>query len=242
MAYPKVRQFRTGWSFSRLDQYEGCPAQAAYKHLDKLPEPSSPALARGADIHQKAEHYLKGLIRSIPPELKSLETEMKGLKARFKARATNLPIFVEEMWGFTAAWEPCRSDDWNNCRIRIKMDAGYFLTDTHGQIDDFKTGKLRPEMSAKYNDQLDLYNVGMLSKFPQLERASARLLYLDLGLIYPAVGEEQVLLRKDLAKAQKRWDKRAAKLLNDTKFKPTPGNACRWCAFGQSKGGPCFYG
>ncbi len=47
----------TAWSYSRLSDYEACPLKAKIKHLDKVSEPSSPALKRGSDIHELAAKY-----------------------------------------------------------------------------------------------------------------------------------------------------------------------------------------
>ena len=70
------------WSFSRLSDYQKCPAMAKFKYLDKIVNPDdqkSEALQRGARIHELAEGYLKGTIARLPKELKSFEDEFKKL-------------------------------------------------------------------------------------------------------------------------------------------------------------------
>ena len=69
------------WSFSRLSDYQKCPAMAKFKYLDKIVNPDdqkSEALHRGARIHELAEGYLKGTIARLPKELKSLKTSSRS--------------------------------------------------------------------------------------------------------------------------------------------------------------------
>ena len=33
----------TAWSYSRLSDYQQCPAKFKHKHMDKLPDPPGPA-------------------------------------------------------------------------------------------------------------------------------------------------------------------------------------------------------
>ena len=65
----------TSWSFSRYQDYKSCPAKAKYKHIDKLKEPPSPAMERGAAIHNLCEQYVRGTLAKLPPELKLFKDE-----------------------------------------------------------------------------------------------------------------------------------------------------------------------
>ena len=102
------------------------------------------------------------------------------------------------------------------------------------EVHDFKSGKLR-EDSSDYGLQLDLYSLGGLLKYPTAKRAKTSLVFIDHGKVVPIENE---YTQKDVKTLTKAWETRVKRMLNDTQFKPTPGNACRWCTFRKSNGGP----
>lgn len=238
MAYAKSKQF-TSWSFSRLSDWRKCPRRAKYKHLDKLPEPKNDAMQRGTDIHKLAEDYVLGKKARLPAELKLLDAEFKSLKDQHKKK--KLPVIVEDMWAFDAGWRECAWDDWNNCRVRIKTDVTHYRDETTVVITDWKTGKYREDSAAEYDEQLSLYLVGALIKFPQAKLITSRLGYIDIGMMYPDEDEATHATQKDLPKLIKQWDRAVKPMLADKSFKPKPSNECRWCPFSRAKGGPCDY-
>ena len=101
------------WSYSRLADYEQCPAKFKYKHIDRLPDPGSAAMQRGSDIHKAGENFLKGKGK-LTPEYKYFKKEMAELK--------QLSPLVEQQWGFTANWE---QTGWfgNDTWLRIVCDV-----------------------------------------------------------------------------------------------------------------------
>ena len=221
----------TAWSFSRWKDYDKCPFYCKMKHVNKMKEPSSPAMERGADIAQKSEDYFAGRISRIPAELSSLADDFRALKKQ-KTK------FFEQMWGFKIDWTPTPWNDWNNCWLRAKIDVGYHDGDIV-HIRDGKSGKFREQQSQDYMLQLSLYAATAAAQFPVAKSFTTQLLYTDLGIRYP--NQPVVYTRKEAELLQKDWTKRTKKMLNDKTFKPTPGDACRWCAFAKSKGGPCKY-
>lgn len=219
----KKPQQITAWSYSRYATYKECPAKAKYKFIDKLPEPPSPAMERGIHIHKLAEDYIKGDIKNIPDELKFFKEEFNELKS-------SKPM-VEETWAFTKDWDETRWNDWNNCVVRIKTDASC-LDEKTLYVIDHKTGKMRDG----YDEQLSLYGLGGMLKFPHIEKVNTQLWFLDSG--------DQVIEEYDMKNMKQllaAWNKKVKPMLNDTIFAPKPGNACRWCTFSKSKGGPCKY-
>lgn len=213
----------TSWSYSRYALYEECPAKAKYKFIDKLPEPGSPAMERGNAIHKLAEDYTKGLIKKLPPELAKFKDEFAELRK-------SKPV-VEETWAFTAEWKQTQWNDWNNCKVRIKVDASCKDGKTLYVI-DHKTGKMRDG----YDAQLSLYALAGMLVFPDVNLVDTQLWFLDSGDVVDKqykVGEREKL-RKD-------WEKRTQPMLNDKRFAPKSGNACRWCPYSKSKGGPCKF-
>jgi hypothetical protein len=103
--------------------------------------------------------------------------------------------------------------------------------DDSWKIIDFKTGKVRPENV----EQLDLYAAVAIAHAPDhVQVIDAELWYLDWGEII-----RRTYSRADALQLQKKYkkDKAVLRMLSDTTFKPTPGNHCRWCFFGQAKKG-----
>lgn len=235
------------WSFSRWWQYIRCPAQAKYKHLDKLPEGEpGPALARGSAIHELIEGYLTGKVKTLPTEAKQLGAEYRLLKALGPRK-----LATEQSWGFTKDWQPCAWNDWDRCWLIVKTDATYVATVekvlTVKQmkearlpagaavmgIDDHKTGKVKLEENER---QLELYATTGLQQEPDVAAVRGRLLFVDHGEV-----ADLVVLRKDAPRLIKLWNDRVKPMLADTRFAPKPGQHCTWCAYSKSRGGPCQY-
>lgn len=244
----------TSWSFTRLSVYELCPRQAKHKFIDKIPEPPAPALERGSEIHEESEQYIKGLGRTVPKSLAAFSDEFKAIRKRY-AKGAHATAFAEESWGYTADWKGISPRDWVNCKLRIKVDFAELSDPATLDVSDWKTGKFRSQKNGEYLDQLDLYGVGGFYRFPDVERVRARLVYLDEGRIFPAGALEDgrpnavedgwiVYERKrDAERLRKSFEKRIKPMLTDARFAPRPSaNACRFCPYGQSKGGPCAFG
>lgn len=226
----------TSWSFSRYTDYKSCPAKFKYKHIDKLKEPPNAAMERGTAVHKLAENYLKGVIRAVPTALKLMADQFKALKAQ-KLKS------VEEDWAFTASWGETRWDDWTGCWLRVKVDASYIVPEHSALVPiDFKTGRPREDKNAEYEEQLELYSLGGLLKQPEIQVVSPRLWYVDHGVVHPDPEVREIeYTRDDVPALKKKWLARVKPMFNDRTFKPTPGDACRWCHFRKSNGGPCKY-
>lgn len=226
-----IKQF-TAWSYSRLNDYEKCPLMAKLKHLDKHKEPGNKAMDRGAMIDKLAEDYSTGVISKLPEELKLFKKEFAELRKIKKL------LNVQQNLALDVNWQPT---DWfaPNAWLRIKMDVYYDLTkQAIRKIIDYKTGQIRGENQA----QLELYAVGGLAYAPKsIETFETELWYLDQGHIEP-----MVYTRDEASQLKAIWLRKTKKMFADKSFKPTPGDHCRWCWFGQSKkqaGGPglCKY-
>lgn len=229
----------TSWSFSRWSDYEQCPARFMYKHLLKLPEPPSDAMERGNRIHKLAEDYAKGKLTTLPAELSAFKEEFRALKAQ-KTK------IIEDQWTWTKEWaQETAWNDWNNAWVRIKLDAAYLNTKYSALVViDHKTGRYRPEDQSAYLQQLELYGLAGLVKFPDAKVVSPRLWYLDAGVIYPDESEAQPLLeykREDEPKLRKVWLARVKPMFNDKTYKPKPNDRCKWCTYRNSNGGPCRF-
>lgn len=208
------------WSASRIFSYEDCPRRLKYRTLDKLPEPVGPPLVRGKRIHGEGEQYLKAKRAvKMPESFQYVEKELRALR--------KMKAIPEEQWGFTSEWKQI---NWYDATIRMVLDARASRGSVM-RVVDFKTGRPRAE---KDESQVGLYAAGTFAMFPKIRTVVGQLWYLDLGEIV-----ELRFSKKEALVEREAWEKRAQKMLDDTKLEPTPGYACKYCVFGKSKGGPC---
>ena len=221
----KTKPLITAWSFSRLKDYEQCPAKAKYKHVDKLDTgPAGPALQRGSAIHKDAERYLKGEVKDLPESLQYLKAEYASLRKR--------KAISEGQWALSVNMQPT---DWFGPQawLRVVVDA-CVPNSKSVLIADLKTGKSYPD----HEDQLSLYAWAGFATFQNAKKIQTELLYSDLGEVASAE-----YVDKDVPELDKYWRHRSAGILSDYQFKPTPSaRACKWCDFHQEKGAPCKVG
>ena len=89
------------WSYSSWALYDECGLHFKARYLDKVPDPPSHAMARGTDIHTKAEYWLQGKLKGpLPKGLQKLAPQFQGLKAMGK------DVQVEAWWGVDQKWMP----------------------------------------------------------------------------------------------------------------------------------------
>lgn len=233
MAFKLEAKKITSWSPSKLTCYEDCPRKAKYKYIDKLPEPSSPALERGTEIHGAAEMYVTGRTDKLHADLKNKKVKklLSALRLAYKAKKVRTELEL----AFTKAWKMCH---WlaPDVYCRFKIDVVHFLPGNAAHVIDWKTGKFKPD--GEYDEQLSAYAVGVLSA-GLVKQATAQLVFTDVGEVVER--DAGTLELKDLPKAQARWDKKAKAMLSDTLFPCSPGNSCRWCPYSTNRGGACEF-
>lgn len=218
----------TAWSHSRWKDYTLCPLKAKLKHLEKIPEPSSPAAARGSDIHKKAELFVAEKQAELPEELALFKKEFAVLTKQRKVQ-------TEEQWAFDQNWKEV---DWfsRDARCRMVIDAYYFTDMAGGKrrmtIVDYKTGKVREENKT----QLSLYALGAFEKFG-VDEVICEFWYLDAGeRVKERFRPIEVPIIKEV------WADRATPMLMDTTFAPRPNYLCKnWCPYAKHKSGHCQY-
>jgi len=217
----------TAWSFSRLQDWRGCPRKAKYKHIDKIKEPSNEAMERGSAIDKMGEDFITGKLKKCPPEIKSFEMEFLELRKR--------KAVCQEQWAFDSNWiEVGWFDKEAWCRIKTDVYTHDLKSNTLMVVDN-KTGKPR----EYHKEQVKLYALGGLMKLPTVDVVDARLWYTDQGLELPE--EPELYTRADIPMLKKYWEKQVKPMLADARFAPKPSNDCRWCFFSKAKGGPCEY-
>ena len=222
---PKI----TAWSWSRLLDYEQCPARCKFKHIDKIKEPESPVLAAGSAAHKDAELYMVRAKGSrISAAMDTFRVEFQELRKRLKPSQiqTELKVafdkdFTMVDWFAASAW------------LRVVIDMTWVeAAEARREVVDYKTGKNRESAYP----QLRLYNLISFFMPPRIKVAHSAFWYLDLGETH-----EEVLLEGEVAKERDVWMKRIAPMFADRIFLPKPGRACMWCSFSKGKGGPCPY-
>lgn len=216
------------WSYSRYGDYKQCPAKFMYKHLMKLHDPGSAAMARGNEIHKMAENFLRGKI-DLPAELIGVKKEIEFLKDAFAT--------PEESWGFKKTWEWIGRAGWfgDDVWFRAKTDVRLLYDDNTLLLGDWKTGK-------KYyanEEQIELFALAGYRRFPTVDEVDTRLWYTD------APSDDNEIQRTykpaELEAIQRDWTKRVVPMFKDRRFAPTPNDWCSRCAFSQAKGGPCRF-
>jgi hypothetical protein len=208
-----------------LALYELCPLKYKLKHIDKLPEPHSPAFARGNTVHKQAADYLEGKLLEPTDEIRNFGT-------RYFDELKELNPVVEQQWGFTSSWKPTGwfgKDVW----LRAVLDALVIYPDATADVIDHKTGK----KYGSNEDQMALFATVTFARHPSVKKVTTRLWYLDSG-------DEDIVEfeRTQFPEMKAEWEKRAAYALNAKDFPPRPNDKCRFCPWSASQGGQCRFG
>lgn len=208
--------------------YEACPRQFRYRYVDKLPEPKSPAMDRGLEIHQTLETFVKAKrAPGLPLELKPILRQLSAFKKR--------GAVAEREVAFDRDWKPV---GWfaREARVRAKIDLTVPLSPNRVFTIDYKTGRPNPE---KHVEQMQLYGLMVLVIDTLVRFVEHGLWYVDHHREPHPTG---VIERdpQDLKHALARWDARAARIFAERKWRTRPSKStCKWCAFSKLKGGPC---
>jgi hypothetical protein len=218
------------WSFSRLQVFETCKYRAALQWRDKIADLQPKTAAdRGTAMHQEAEDYVCG---------KSEFTHnLRFFKNDFAALATHYNegrVVCEEEWAFSRDW---RNADWKTGWLRLKCDAVCFLDPTHAVVIDYKSGK-RFGNEVKHAEQLQLYALCALLRYPNVEQVTCELWYLDQNEL-----ASFKMKRSQIGKYLALFDRRGRAFTEEEVFKPSANiHACKYCPYSPDKQGECEYG
>jgi len=210
----------TRHSFSSIKLYQKCPYAYACRYILNLPEETSAAMDRGTRLHKLAEDYLLGNISQCPYDLKKVGMRIFWMQQR-KAKP-------EETWLLDADWKP--TDNPKVAKIKAIIDVHY--TDNGVlYLHDYKSGRAYPD----HADQLELYSLIGLQRYPDAKRVESSAIYIDSG----NEGFTRSILPAMFSHYQKRWVEVLRRLDSEEEFGPSAGTHCLRCAYGASKGGPC---
>lgn len=216
----------TAWSYSRWALHEQCPLKYKLKHIDRVPEPSSPAMERGDKVHKGIAAFLEDKAAAPPSEATKHFGAFLGELKAFPDKV------VEQQMGFDNCGRPVGwfgKDTW----LRVIWDAGVLYEDLTGEVIDWKTGK----KYGSNQDQMELFAMSFFWKYKPATHVSTRLVYLDSGEEdFAEFGVDQY------NELSHKWTKRGHELLSATHFPPRPNDKCKWCAYARSAGGQCRFG
>lgn len=223
-----ARRFKA-WSFSRWNDYRKCPAYACFKHVDRRKEPDRPAFAKGRAYDEAATSFARkeAARKKCPPELAAFEGEFRALQ---KQR-----VVAQQQWAFDADWA---ETDWfgDGAWCRVVLDCCYVDAKRNVLVViDYKTGRQYPY----HDEQLSLYALAGMLKFPNVVGVEVQLWYLELAVITPE--ESRIYARSELAGLKRLWESSVRKMMADRRFDPRPNDGCRYCHFRKENGGPCEY-
>ena len=77
---PKELGLIPAWSYSALKTYETCAYRSYISKVKRIQEDFGPAAARGTDIHQQAEDYVRGDLKKLPDTLKKFQSQFEDMR------------------------------------------------------------------------------------------------------------------------------------------------------------------
>jgi CRISPR/Cas system-associated exonuclease Cas4 (RecB family) len=230
------------WSFSRLVEFETCEhrlyLQVVLKQEGEQNEKGKAAMERGKEIHEIAEHFVRGDRDELPKELSKFERKFIESRELFEKQPDM--VVLEENWGYTIEWTTTGFWD-DDVWLRMKMDRGIWVDEdkTALEVTDYKTGR-KDGNEVKHSQQGQLLVLGAFMRYPSLQVATMRNEYLDHG----KTSLPKTYTREQALSFLPSWDRRGKALTTATSFPPRPNRInCGWCKYGPSRGdGSCEYG
>jgi len=216
------------WSHSKLGDFEKCKHLAWLKHDKRVPEPERPlppgktehANDRGSRIHDGLELYVSGQSDFLPPEAeKHFGIHVDMLRVFYADGMVSL----EGEWGMNEDWEVA---DWHEAWLRLKLDVCVHLDPTHAVVVDYKSGR-KFGNEVKHGEQLQLYQLVTFLRYPELEKVTAELWYVDTGDV-----TSTTFTRAQGLRFKSGFQKRGIALTSCVEF-PTNANkfSCKWCPY-----------
>ncbi len=239
-------------SFSRLKTFEECPYRAKLAYIDKIEEPERPAPPKGGEhanvrgerVHKAGEDYIHGKVEELSPDLSSFEEEFSTTHSLFEQGK----VESENLWTFDYGWQSIAPDDWKNIWLRVIIDIFVHVSKHQALVADIKTGK-RYRNEFKHDEQCRLYGVSAFMRYPELQKVTTELWYVDLK-------PHERMTRTTFSRKQgerffSNFNKRLVHMTSTTDFPPKPYKTnCMFCPYAPeeysnkwvNKNGACPYG
>ncbi len=236
---------------SRAGDFMTCPLLYRFRVIDQLPEPPSPAAARGTLVHAVLERLFDepAARRTVPaartllePEWQRLLSEEPELSQMFGSGAEQDEWFAEAyamLDRYFVLEDPRRLEP--ACRelyVETVLDSGLLLRGYIDRLDiapngdvrvvDYKTGTApRAEFEARALFQMKFYALVLWRRDGQVPRL-LQLMYLGNGEILRYAPDESDL-RATQRKTEAIWRAiERARSMRD--WRPRPSRICDWCA------------
>lgn len=221
------KPYTFAFSYSRWALWSKCPLAYKFQHVDKIDTgPPGAALAEGRQVHDDVAKYIEGKAEEMPVRLAK---NFGILGDQLRERYPHGVVQVEKQMSFDRDVRPVSwfsKESW----MRFIWDALYTdavkLTDvTVASAIDWKTG--RPYGS--YDDQMQIFALPAFWTYPNLQKFTGHLLYLDTG-----DDKEFEITREQFPMVERTWLNNIRMMEADKAYPPTPSrDSCRFCDFGQ---------
>jgi len=242
---------RASLSPSRAGDFLTCPLLYRFRVIDRLPEPPSPAAARGTLVHAVLERLFDEPAASRTPQtaqamltpqwdrLLAEEPELAGLFDEDEERAAWLAGARDMLDRYFTLEDPTRLEPRHREHaVEAVLDSGLLLRGYIDRLDvaaggeirivDYKTGSApKEEFEARALFQMKFYAVVLWLTRRQVPKL-LQLMYLGNGEIVRYAPDESDL-RATVRKIDALW--RAIERARSTgDWRPRPGRLCAWCA------------
>jgi putative RecB family exonuclease len=236
---------------SRAGDFLTCPLLYRFRVIDRLPEPPSPAAARGTLVHAVLEHLFdrpaadrtpaaaRALLDPEWQRLLDTEPELAGLFPADAERAAWLAEAASMLDRYFTLEDPRRLEPAHRelC-VEAELASGLQLRGYIDRLDvapggeirivDYKTGTAPPaEFEARALFQMKFYALVLWRAEGRLPRL-LQLMYLGNGEIVRYQPDEADL-RATERKVEALWQA-IERARTERDWRPRPGRLCDWCA------------
>jgi putative RecB family exonuclease len=236
---------------SRAGDFMTCPLLYRFRVIDRLPEPPSPAAARGTLVHAVLERLFdeppagrtpataRSLLLPQWERLTEQEPELAGLFADEAARAVWLDEAASMLDRYFTLEDPTRLQPAHReMSVQAVLESGLTVRGYIDRLDvaptgevrvvDYKTGTApREEYEARALFQMKFYALVVWRTTGTIPR-QLQLIYLGNGEIMRCVPDEADLLATE-RKVNALWQAiERARATGD--WRPRPSRLCDWCA------------
>ena len=237
---------------SRAADFMSCPLLYRFRVVDKLPEPPSPAAARGTLVHAVLERLFDEPPKSrtpaaarllLAPQWERLVTEAPALADMF-GDATERTAWLDEAGAMLDRYftleDPSRIEPAHReMSVQALLESGLTLRGYIDRLDVAQTGEIRivdyktglapvPDYEARALFQMKFYALAVWRTGGEIPRL-LQLIYLGNGEIVRYAPDEADLLATE-RKINALWQAiDRARMSGD--WRPRPSRLCAWCSY-----------
>ncbi|HLY63497.1 MAG TPA: PD-(D/E)XK nuclease family protein [Terriglobia bacterium] len=242
------------YSHSQLETFQNCPLKYKYRYIDKIRKPDEPSIEAfvGSCVHsifqklyddlqlrklnaleELLAHYRFLWERAYKPTIKIVRDDLTaGNYFKYGEQCIRnyymryIPFDQSQTLG-TESHVVFSLDTSGNHRFQGYIDRLSRRKDGTYEIHDYKTGRYLPsQQEADSERQLALYQVGLTSRWPDVERVDLIWHYVGLNsTLRSKRTPEQLRDLKDITIAQ------IDCIEGTTEFVPVKSNLCNWCEY-----------